>query len=116
MKTPGARRLPMALPMTLLIALLTLPTALLTGCASSRVPRGSQVPAARLAATIVPGSTTRAQLLAALGRTHALVFDSGFEVWVYQSPAAGGRFAEFVVLIDPSGMVAATRQAAAVLP
>jgi len=41
-------------------------------------------------------------------------FDSGFETWVYQSPAGGGQFAEFVVLIDPAGVVAKTRTRAPV--
>jgi hypothetical protein len=48
-------------------------------------------------------------LLAAFGPTRHVVFDSGYEAWVYQSPAGGGRFAEFVVLINPAGIVAKTR-------
>jgi hypothetical protein len=44
------------------------------------------------------------------------VFDSGYEVWVYQSPAGGGRFAEFVVLINRDGVVTKTRTRAATQP
>jgi hypothetical protein len=64
----------------------------------------------------VPGRTTKAELLASFGKTKSVVFDSGYETWLYQSPAGGGRFTEFVVLIDPSGVVAKTRQRAASAP
>ena len=90
-----------------------LAAALLAGCATSAAPPGTQVAAERLAATVVPGRTTKAELLAAFGPTKSVVFDSRFEVWVYQTPAGGGRFAEYVVLIDPQGIVAKTRQRAA---
>ncbi|QOY95079.1 hypothetical protein IM543_04065 [Massilia sp. UMI-21] len=84
-------------------------TLLLAGCATTAAPPGTQVPAERLQQTVVPGTTTRAQLLAAFGPTKGVVFDSGYEAWVYQSPAGAGRFAEFVVLINPSGVVTKTR-------
>ncbi|MBD8658042.1 hypothetical protein IFT68_20730 [Oxalobacteraceae sp. CFBP 13730] len=91
-------------------ALLVLCTALLAGCATlNTAPPGAQVPAERLQQTVVAGQTTRAQLLAAFGPTKNVRFDSGFETWVYQSPAGNGQFAEFVVLIDPAGVVAKTR-------
>ncbi|MDB5790135.1 MAG: hypothetical protein JWQ80_159 [Massilia sp.] len=89
---------------------LLLSALLLAGCATGSAPPGTQVPGERLAATIVPGRTTKAELLAAFGTTKSVVFDSGFEVWVYQSPAGGGRFAEYVILIDPQGVVSRTRQ------
>ena len=100
-------------------ALLTsslLATLLLAGCATNPATPGTQVAAERLAAAIVPGRTTKAELLASFGKTKAVVFDSGYETWLYQSPAGGGRFAEFVVLIDPSGVVAKTRQRAPAAP
>ncbi|MCA1858229.1 hypothetical protein LE190_20165 [Massilia oculi] len=81
----------------------------LGACAGTPAPPGAQVPAERLQQAIIPGSTTKAQLLAAFGPTKSVVFDSGYEAWLYQSPAGGGRFAEFVVLIDPAGTVAKTR-------
>jgi hypothetical protein len=87
---------------------------LATGCATqSAAPAGAQVEAARLAQTIVAGRTTKAELLAAFGPTNSIRFDSGYEAWVYQSPAGRGRFAEFVVLIDPNGVVSKTRTRAA---
>ena len=89
---------------------LLLSALLLAGCATGSAPPGTQVASERLAATIVPGSTTKAELLAAFGNTKSVVFDSGFEVWVYQSPAGGGRYAEYVVLLDPQGVVTKTRQ------
>ena len=89
---------------------------LLAGCATNPATPGTQVAAELLAASIVPGRTTKAELLAAFGKTRSVVFDSGYETWLYQSPAGGGRFAEFVVLIDPSGVVAKTRQRAPSAP
>jgi hypothetical protein len=65
---------------------------------------------------VVPGRTTKAELLATFGATKSVVFDSGYEAWVYQSPAGGGRFSEFVVLIDRSGVVKKTRQRPPALP
>ncbi|MBD8634091.1 MAG: hypothetical protein RR775_04200 [Massilia sp.] len=89
---------------------LILCAALLAGCATQNAaPPGAQVAAERLQQTVVAGQTTKAQLLAAFGPTKNVRFDSGFEAWVYQSPAGGGQFAEFVVLIDPAGIVAKTR-------
>lgn len=82
---------------------------LLAACASQPAPPGAQVPAERLAAAVVAGSTTRAQLLAAFGPTKSVRFDSGYEAWVYRTPAGGGRFGEFVVLIGPDGVVRKTR-------
>ena len=89
---------------------------LLIGCASAPVPPGTQVPAERLQQTVLPGTTTKAQLLAAFGPTNSVIFDSGYEAWVYQTPAGAGRFAEFVVLIHPSGVVTKTRTRAPALP
>jgi hypothetical protein len=89
---------------------------LLAGCATGSAPPGAQVPAERLQQSVIPGTSTRAQLLAAFGPTKNVVFDSGYEVWVYQSPAGGGRFAEFVVLINRDGVVTKTRTRAATQP
>lgn len=89
---------------------------LLAGCAGTPAPPGAQVALDRLQQGVVPGTTTRAQLLAAFGPTKSVVFDSGFESWVYQSPAGGGQFSEFVVLINPAGVVTKTRTRPAALP
>ena len=95
---------------------LFLASLVLAGCATGQSTQGTQVAVDRLASTIVPGRTTKAELLAAFGKTTSVVFDSGFEAWLYQSPAGGGRFSEFVVLIDPAGVVAKTRQRPPVTP
>ena len=89
---------------------------LLAGCATTSAPPGTQVPFERLQQGVVPGSTTKAQLLAAFGPTKSVVFDSGYEAWVYQSAAGAGRFSEFVILIDPAGIVAKTRSGPATPP
>jgi len=98
-------------------ALLCASVLALAGCASqSAAPPGAQVAAERLQRMVVAGQTTKAQLLAAFGPTRAVRFDSGYEAWVYQSPAGDGRFAEFVVLIDPAGIVRKTRSRASASP
>ena len=95
---------------------LLLASLVLAGCATGPGTPGTQVAAERLVASVVPGRTTKAELLASFGKTHRVVFDSGYEAWLYQSPAGGGRFSEFVVLVDPSGVVAKTRQRAPAAP
>jgi len=89
---------------------------LLAGCATQAAPPGSVIAAERLSSAVVAGRTTKAELLAAFGPTKSVRFDSGFEAWVYQSPAGGGRFSEFVVLVDPSGVVSKTRTRAPAAP
>lgn len=90
--------------------------ALLAGCATQAPAPGSVVAAERLSAAVVAGRTTKAELLAAFGPTKSVRFDSGYEAWVYQSPAGGGRFSEFVALIDPAGVVSKTRTRAPSTP
>jgi hypothetical protein len=84
--------------------------ALLAGCVSTPPPPGTLVSPEKLAQTVVPGRTTKAELLGTFGPTKAIVFDSGYEAWLYQSPAAGATFNEFVILLDPAGVVKKTRQ------
>lgn len=78
---------------------------------------------ARNAITI--GKSTKADVMAVLGKTTAVTFDSGYEVWVYEitggavdlgalfGRAGSGRRTpdrtEFVILFAPSGVVAKTR-------
>lgn len=83
---------------------------LLAGCASAPAPPGTQVDQARLLAAAEPGRATRARVLAALGPTHGIAFDSGYQVWLYQVPRGAGRYAEFVILFRPDGVVSKTRQ------
>lgn len=85
--------------------------ALLAGCASQPPLPGTPVRQDKLS-MVVPGRTTKAELLSALGKTRTVVFDSGYEAWLYEIPAGAGRYAEFVVLLDPHGVVAKTRRRA----
>ena len=85
---------------------------LLTACAGAPAPPGAQADEARLAAATVPGQATKASVLAALGATRSIAFDSGYEVWLYQAPKGGTLFSEYVVLFDPKGVVSKVRQRA----
>ena len=82
---------------------------LLAACASTSPAPGSVVEASRIGALVVPGVTTRAALLAALGPTQALAFDNGYAVWRYRTAQAGRR-SEVVILLGPDGVVRKLRQ------
>lgn len=84
-------------------------TLLLGACAGTPVPPGTQADQQRLAAAAVPGQASRASVLAALGPTVKVSFDSGYETWLYLVPRGAGRFAEFVILFEPNGLVGNTR-------
>jgi acyl dehydratase len=84
--------------------------ALLAGCATGDQPPGTVVTEARFAQLVVPGQTTRAELLGQFGATKAVVFDSGMEAWLYTAhPQADGRHTEYVVLLDRQGIVRKVR-------
>ncbi len=82
---------------------------LLGACATGAAPPGTQVSEQKLLAGAAPGAT-RAGVLAALGPTNKISFDSGYEVWQYQTARPGGQFAEYVILFDPAGIVTKTRK------
>lgn len=96
------RRTPMAAK-TAVGALLA--AALLAGCATQAPQPGTSVAEARFDGLVVPGRTTRAELLAAFGPTKTVVFDSGMETWLYTTPAPGGRSTERVLLVGRDGIV-----------
>ena len=84
----------------------------LAGCATTpAAPPGTVVPEAKIARAVEPGVTTRAMLLARLGPTTLIRFDSGVEVWRYLTPGAAGRYGEYVIVLDPRGVVAKARHA-----
>ena len=62
-------------------------------------------------ADIVIGTSTQAEVLAALGPATVVKFDSGYEIWVYRgkSPSTATKPAELVILFAPSGVVKKTR-------
>jgi hypothetical protein len=91
--------------------------------------RATAIPPERVKGAVAIGKSTRADVIAALGETLVIRFDSGYEVWVYQI-AEGTRYLpqrsvrtsdkawawtppEFVILFAPSGVVAKTRIRAA---
>lgn len=84
--------------------------ALLPGCVTNAPEPGKVVAQDRFDQLVVPGRTTKAELLAAFGPTKAVVFDSGYEAWLYESPAGGGRNAELVLLLGPDGIVRKMRR------
>jgi hypothetical protein len=89
----------------------------LAGCASApTAPPGTVVSEARVEQAVQPGVTTKAMLLAQLGPTTSIRFASGVEVWRYLLPSAAGNYGEYVIVIDPRGVVAKTRRAPAVYP
>jgi hypothetical protein len=82
----------------------------LSGCATGPDEPGKTVAEDRFAQLVVPGRTTRAELLAAFGPTKTLRFDSGYETWLYESNAGGGRHTELVLLLDRAGVVQKMRR------
>jgi hypothetical protein len=92
-------------PLLILLGVLTL-----NGCATAPEEPGKTVAEDRFAQLVAPGRTTRADLLAAFGPTKTVVFDSGYETWLYESDAGGGRRTELVLLLDRAGVVQKMRR------
>ena len=82
----------------------------LGGCATGSQEPGTIVAEDRFAQLVVPGRTTRAELLAAFGPTKSVRFDSGMETWLYETPAGAGRHTELVLLMDRAGVVQKMRR------
>jgi hypothetical protein len=114
------------LPCTALLACTLLECALLAGCAfggggsldesAPGVMRGGAPSPAAAQATVRPGASAKADVQAALGRANVVVFDSGWEVWVYRWPGADrstDAATELVLLFDRSGVVRKSRIRAA---
>lgn len=94
----------------------TVAALMLTGCAGFNDPAAPpfrdptlSMPSAQ--ALIIPGKSTRRDVSVALGTATVVVFDSGFEVWVYREKLQKNTAdnAELVVLFAPSGIVTKTR-------
>jgi F0F1-type ATP synthase membrane subunit c/vacuolar-type H+-ATPase subunit K len=84
----------------------------LAGCATTpAAPPGTVVADAKIAQAVQPGLTTRAMLLAQFGPTTSIRFDSGVEVWRYLLAGAPGSYGEYVIVLDPRGVVAKARRA-----
>lgn len=80
-------------------------TLVLAGCATPAPEPGAIVAQDRFTQLVVPGRTTRAELLAAFGPTQTVRFDSGFETWLYETGPRSGRRTELVLLLDRDGVV-----------
>jgi len=87
---------------------------LLAGCATQAPPPGTVVAPERFGQLVVPGRTTREELLAAFGPTRSVSFDSGYQAWVYSAAGAGGASGkggeELVLLLDRDGIVRKMRR------
>jgi hypothetical protein len=108
----------------------TAPTAVVTPVQTKIIPEE------RVKDAVTAGKSTKAEVIAALGETQVIIFDSGFEVWVYRlandtpvrqaaarsiaragsENATPGMAGEFVILFAPSGLVAKTRMRPAPQP
>jgi len=107
------------------IAISMVATALLSACAgpstvsTAMLPGTHAVTAQAAQAAVIPGRSSKADVQAALGKTTAVRFDSGYEVWVYRWEGAGAQSKdgpgraqgadEYVVLFDPSGIATKAR-------
>jgi len=83
------------------------------GATAFSLPEGISAQAAK--DTVVIGKSTKADVMAALGKATEIRFDSGYEVWVYRdkrSRTATRAPTEFVILFAPSGVVKKTRSRA----
>lgn len=60
---------------------------------------------------VAVGTSTRTDVLAALGAATVIRFDSGYEVWAYRDKPARAAVPgnEFVILFAPDGVVKKTR-------
>jgi hypothetical protein len=82
----------------------------LAGCVTGAPEPGKIVAEDRFSQLVVPGRTTRAELLAAFGPTQTISFDSGYETWLYEADAGAGRHTELVLLLDRAGIVQKMRR------
>jgi hypothetical protein len=83
---------------------------ILTGCVTGAPEPGKIVAEDRFSQLVVPGRTSRAELLAAFGPTQTISFDSGYETWLYEADAGAGRHTELVLLLDRAGIVQKMRR------
>jgi hypothetical protein len=94
------------------LTLAALATLLLAGCTTPAPAPGAIVAQDRFTQLVVPGRTTRADLLAAFGPTQTVRFDSGFETWLYETGPVNGRRTELVLLLGSDGIVRKMRMRA----
>ena len=108
------RRVAVALgPFCLLLAGCAGPTGLLFGQANTEPLFAEKTLSVQAASdAVVPGRSTKAEVLAALGKATVVKFESGYEVWVYRGSVAGSQptgITEFVILFGPDGVLKKSR-------
>jgi hypothetical protein len=112
------------------LAAIAMTCGIVAGCATGISPPTAAVTGWRPAAVaaraahdaVVPGRSTRADVVARFGETQVIRFDSGYEVWVYRLEGAAPAPprsdsdkawrpspAELVILFAPTGVVAKSR-------
>jgi len=79
---------------------------MLAGCATSPLPGASSL--ASQPPALTPGVTTQAAVQRALGKASVTRFESGYEVWVYDTTT---RLPPFVGLVPGMGLVAGAADA-----
>jgi hypothetical protein len=82
------------------------------GAGSARTPVGERITPQAAMAKVALGSSTKAEVEAALGPAIVIPFDSGNEVWVYRWPGADRTpraATELVLLFDRSGRATKAR-------
>jgi outer membrane protein assembly factor BamE (lipoprotein component of BamABCDE complex) len=82
------------------------------GRGTVHTPAGNTLTPQAAMDTLAIGSSTKAEVAAALGPAIVIPFDSGYEVWAYRWPGAdrSTRAAtELVLLFDPAGRLAKAR-------
>jgi len=94
-----------------LIILLALP-ALLSACATATtpaLPSAASTPEG-LRAQLIPGFTTKTDVIRTMGKGSATRFDSGYEVWVYDDKQAIPELLHWLPVVGKAASVAdATR-------
>ncbi len=82
------------------------------GRGAARSPTGESPAPVVAMGKVVPGQSTKADVLAALGPAIVIPFDSGYEVWVYRWRGLDNTTraaTELVLLFDPSGLATKAR-------
>ena len=82
------------------------------GPGSARTPTGESRAPRTAMSMVVPGKSTKADVVAALGPAIVISFDSGYAVWVYRWRGADNTTraaTELVVLFDPAGLATKAR-------
>ena len=81
------------------ITLGTVLAAALGACAAPGAGSAPPIDERILASRLIPGATTRTEILAAFGSASVVKFDSGYEVWIYRDRAGAPRLLRYVPVV-----------------